>query len=318
MHEVTTEAMKTERKLFQVSMLGVLLWVLPAAVQAQFTMTTNDGAVTITGYIGSGGAVIIPSSTNGFPVTGIGENAFIDVFTITSVTIPEGVTSIGYEAFGMCTNLTGVTIPDSVTNIGDYGFFRCSSLTNITIPGGVTTIKVEAFGLCPSLTNVTMPNSVTNIQGGAFEDCTSLTAVTIPKNVTDIEAGAFDGCSSLTGLYFQGNPPSLGANAFGGVSAAATVYYLPGTMGWGTMFDNFPAVELNPPLQISDIGVQNGEFGFTFAGTNDQVIVVEACTDLAIANWQPIQTNTLSSANFNFLDSQWGNYPCRFYRLRSP
>jgi hypothetical protein len=310
--------MKTKRRLTQLSMLAALLWALPTAMQAQFTFTTSDGVATITGYTGSGGAVNIPSSTNGFPVTSIGENAFIDVFTITSVTVPDSVTSIGYEAFGMCTNLTGVTMPNSVTNIGDYGFFRCSSLTNITIPSGVTTIKVEAFGLCPSLTNVTMPNGVTNIQGGAFEDCTSLTVVTIPQNVTDIENGAFDGCSSLTGLYFQGNPPTLGANAFAGVSAAATVYYLPGSAGWGTMFDNFPAVELNPPLQISDVGVQSDEFGFSFAGTNDQVIVVQACANLATANWQPIQTNTLSGTNFNFIDSQWRNYPCRFYRLRSP
>ena len=47
----------------------LLLLALPTAVQAQFTLTTNGGALTITGYTGSGGTVVIPSATNGLPVT---------------------------------------------------------------------------------------------------------------------------------------------------------------------------------------------------------------------------------------------------------
>ena len=30
-----------------------LLWVLPISAQAQFTFTTNNGVITITGYTGS-------------------------------------------------------------------------------------------------------------------------------------------------------------------------------------------------------------------------------------------------------------------------
>jgi len=36
---------------------GALLLMRPAVVQAQFTFTTNNGAITITGYTGAGGAV---------------------------------------------------------------------------------------------------------------------------------------------------------------------------------------------------------------------------------------------------------------------
>jgi hypothetical protein len=39
----------------------LLLLVFPASVQAQFTFTTNNGAITITKYIGSAGEVIIPN-----------------------------------------------------------------------------------------------------------------------------------------------------------------------------------------------------------------------------------------------------------------
>jgi hypothetical protein len=46
-------------------LLLLLLLVLPAVVQAQFTFMTNNGATTITGYTASGGAVTIPSTING-------------------------------------------------------------------------------------------------------------------------------------------------------------------------------------------------------------------------------------------------------------
>ena len=38
----------------------LLLLTLPSAVQAQFTFTTNNGTITIKGYTGLGGDVIIP------------------------------------------------------------------------------------------------------------------------------------------------------------------------------------------------------------------------------------------------------------------
>ena len=77
----------------------LLLLTLPAAVQAQFTYTTNNGTITITGYTGPGGAVTIPSTINGLPVTSIGDWAFGDCTSLTSVTIPNSVTSIGTDAF---------------------------------------------------------------------------------------------------------------------------------------------------------------------------------------------------------------------------
>jgi hypothetical protein len=71
-------------------MLLLLLLTLPVVVEAQFTYTTNNGTITITGYNGPGGAVTIPNTFNGLPVTGIGTRAFVSAGpTLTSVTIPE-------------------------------------------------------------------------------------------------------------------------------------------------------------------------------------------------------------------------------------
>ena len=53
--------------------LLLLLLTLPAVVQAQFTYTTNNGQMTITRYTGPGGAVVIPTTINGRPVTPYGQ-----------------------------------------------------------------------------------------------------------------------------------------------------------------------------------------------------------------------------------------------------
>jgi hypothetical protein len=58
------------------AVLGLLL-LTAATAQAQFTWTTNNGAITITGYTGSGGVVTIPATITRLPVTSIGASAFV-------------------------------------------------------------------------------------------------------------------------------------------------------------------------------------------------------------------------------------------------
>ncbi|MDE7379505.1 MAG: leucine-rich repeat domain-containing protein [Clostridia bacterium] len=61
--------------------------------------------------------IIIPSSFEGFPVVGIGYEAFLGCTEIESVTIPHSVTYIYDRAFGSCTALKSVFISDSVETI---------------------------------------------------------------------------------------------------------------------------------------------------------------------------------------------------------
>ncbi len=60
------------------NLIIALVWLaVPALVQAQFTFTTNNGAITITGYNPAAGLnAVIPAATNGYPVTSIGDYAF--------------------------------------------------------------------------------------------------------------------------------------------------------------------------------------------------------------------------------------------------
>ena len=92
--------------------------------------------------------------------------------------IPNSVTNIGDGAFWDCESLTSINIPDGVTNIGNGAFLGCKLLTNINIPDGVTNIGNAAFWGCESLTSINIPNSVTAIGNWAFEECKNLPSKT--------------------------------------------------------------------------------------------------------------------------------------------
>ena len=130
-------------------------------------------------------------------LTVVGDDAFVECHSLTSVTIPDSVTTIGENAFYNCDGLTSVTIGDSVATIGDYAFYSCDNLTSVTIPDSVKTIGYCAFYECGILTSVTIGDSVTTIGDFAFSWCPNLTSVTIPDSVTTLGVGAFEGCKSL-------------------------------------------------------------------------------------------------------------------------
>jgi hypothetical protein len=160
------------------------------------------------------GALVIPSFYEGKPVTSIGNGAFYDCSSLTSVTIPDSVTSIGRSAFSGCSRLTSVRIPDSVTSIGDRAFRYCSNLTSVTIGNSVTSIEGWTFDYCGSLTSVRIPESVTSIGKKAFAHCSSLTSVTIGNSVTSIGDLAFYDSVSLTSVTIPDSVTSIGNRAF--------------------------------------------------------------------------------------------------------
>ncbi len=159
----------------------------------------------------------------GKPVISIGDEAFRNRTSLTSITIPDSVTSIGDYAFSECTSLTSITIPDSVTSIGEWVFSVCSSLTSITIGNSVTSISYYAFYDCTSLTSITIPDSVISIDKFAFLDCTSLTSITIGNSVTSIGGYAFEGCTSLTSITIPDSVTSIGYHAFSGCDSLTSI-----------------------------------------------------------------------------------------------
>lgn len=232
---------------------------------AQFILVKNGfldpppKTVTITKYTGTESTVILPSTINSWPVTKIGEDAFQDNTTITSVTIPASVTEIGSNAFADCTNLTSVHYEGDWSNLTiqsgnpavqdaanaplfDFEFIPPDNtaviVTNykykgtaadVTIPSRyqgkpVTTIGHAAF-FNSAVTSVTIPDSVTAILDGAFEKCSELTNISIPNSVTSIGLSAFAHCTSLKSITLPSSLSTIGNFAFDGCPSLMTVTY---------------------------------------------------------------------------------------------
>ena len=112
----------------------------------------------------------------------IGDYAFRDFYSLTSLTLPAGMTgSIGTSAFQSCNSLTSLTLPAGMTGgISQYAFQSCSSLASLTLPAGMTgSIGNNAFNGCFSLTTLDVPAGITSIgttssSARVFYNCTAL------------------------------------------------------------------------------------------------------------------------------------------------
>ena len=226
-----------------------------------FDSSTKTATVTYQGSYHSSyedeysGSVVIPETVtyNGttYSVTSIGNSAFKNCKSLTSVTIPTSVTSIGSSAFSFCFGLTSITIPNRVTSIGYDAFSNCSSLTSVVwnaedcadmsagdkFPFGEKNSQITSFtfgdkvqhipsNLCynmRNLTSITIPNSVTSIGSSAFESCSGLTSITIPNSVTSIENSTFSSCSGLTSVTIPNSVTDIGVWAFHSCSSLTSV-----------------------------------------------------------------------------------------------
>lgn len=210
----------------------------------------EDGTAEIMGYYGEETDLKLPAELDGHAVTAIGEKAFYQNNSLTSVVIPEGVTVIGSWAFGRCRALASVTIPEGVTAFGHAVFFRCDSLTSVDVPDSLTTIGVNPFADCvlletirvseenPALTVIdgvlftkedmrlvcfpmgmlvtdyVAPEGTREIGYAAFYECGSLHSVALPDSVTAIGDQAFYRCPALTKLNIPEGVTEIGTLAF--------------------------------------------------------------------------------------------------------
>ena len=189
-------------------------------------------------------------------MTSIGEYAFRNCSSLTSLTIPNSVTSIGGAAFSGCSGLTSVTIPNSVTSIGGSAFYGCSGLTSLSVPNSVTSIGESAFQNCSGLTSLTIPNSVTWIRESAFYGCSGLTSLTIPNSVTWIGESAFYGCSGLTSLTIGNSVTSIEQDAFNGCSGltSLTIPNSVTSIGELAFYDCSALTSITIPNSVTSIG----------------------------------------------------------------
>ena len=216
----------------------------------------TNHTVTLTGWAGAGdppATLIIPPETiynnTKYAVTEIGEEAFLNKTSVTSVVIPDGVTTIGECAFERCTALSSISFPASLTTIRQYAFDGINNLSKISvapgsgsfcvddgvlydydkttlvlypqkrqgtsfnIPDGVETIGVNAFEKTTSLTSITIPNTCETIKYNAFRGNTGLKSIAVPQSVTLIEANAFCDCSNLSSIAIYNSTATIESNS---------------------------------------------------------------------------------------------------------
>jgi hypothetical protein len=228
-------------------------------VPSFLSYAVDGNSITITDCDAStSGELVIPATIEGKPVTSIGNKAFDECTSLTSITIPDSVTSIVLRAFSGCTSLTSITIPDSVTSIGDEVFINCTNLASITIPDSVTSIGDGAFWNCTNLTSITFGTNskFTSIAVSAFYQCTSLTSITIPDSVTSIGESAFAGCNSLTSITIPDSVTSIGNGAFSGCTSLTSITILDGvtSIGRGAFFGCTNLTTITIPSSVTTIG----------------------------------------------------------------
>ena len=212
-------------------------------------------------------------------VSALGDNAFVDCISLTSVTMSEGIASIGNGAFKSCTGLTSISIPNTVIGIGTEAFAACTALTGITLPEGLERINERAFIDCTSLKSISIPDTVrymsnevfkncialetvhlsTEINGidnDMFYNCINLKTITIPNKVNNIGISAFQNCESLTNITIPNSVTYMSDRVFKNCTALETVH-LSTEINWigKEMFYN--CVSLNTitiPNKVNHIG----------------------------------------------------------------
>ena len=185
-------------------------------------------------------------------ITKIGEDAFNECTSLTTIKLPAELKTIDKQAFRSCSNLATVDYGTKVETIGDGAFWSTGALKKFFFKGSVKTLGAnafqesgltcvhlkgdmtigkEAFMKCASLKYVEFPATslatqpLTYVAEGMFAGCTSLPFITLPTTVTEIKTKAFDGCSSLKYVnILAASPATLGANAF---PTTAGVYVKP-------------------------------------------------------------------------------------------
>ena len=224
------------RKIQTKAYLSILLLLLPLLANAHDfevdgifykIVSEEDRTIAVT-YEGTNkyspdsyyaGEIIIPEhvsySGNEYTVTRIGERAFMNCDSLTSVSLPESIERIEDSAFSSCYDLTEIRMPSKANHIGTGAFWHCKKLESIRIPEGVTILYYTTFWGCTNLKSVILPNSLLTLENGVFVDCDSLSTITLPDSIVKIGNYTFGYCDALDSITIPASVTDVGTEPFG-------------------------------------------------------------------------------------------------------
>ena len=128
---------------------------------------------------------------------------------IIKVRIEEGILSIGNNAFNNYRTITSVEFPNSLTSIGSSAFLYGKGLLSLTIPKNVTQIDAKAFSGCSSLTKMTCEAvSPPTIARSTLPGDKSTFVIFVPAESVEAYQAA-DGWKEFTNIYAIGSEQVL-------------------------------------------------------------------------------------------------------------
>ena len=186
------------------------------------------------------GDVVVPAKApNGYDVTVIGGNAFINSNDMTSLTIPATIDSIGRQPFENCSaHLTKIIIEDGDTPLRchvedawprgcfpvfgrdvqveemyigrNYHSFVSRGWVEAVYEGSWSLIRDSEY-----LKTVTMGDVFAEVPYAMFYGCTQLQTVNVSPNVKSVGKEAFWNCGALTDINLPDGVEVIDEEAFG-------------------------------------------------------------------------------------------------------
>ena len=142
LYDSSVDEVETEYEYLFDSCLPFLDGEIHESGDYQYRILT-DGTIELYYYTEAwASSVTVPSEIDGYKVSVIGSECFLDMPSLATVIIPEGITGIGDKAFEGCGNLYNITIPASVTVIGTQAFYGCPAGMNVEYSGAITCVSV--------------------------------------------------------------------------------------------------------------------------------------------------------------------------------
>ena len=197
---------------------------------------TADGSAKGGTYTGD---VVIPAKApNGYAVTTIGEDAFRNSNTMTSLTIPATIDSIGSRPFENCdAKLKKITIEDSDkklrchiweayplgirpvfgTDVDVEEVYIGRTYSDYLERGWVEVAGQYTISVIYSneyVKKVTLGNVYQEVPDGLCYGCESLQSISLPSKVKRVGKKAFSHCESLANISIPSAVESIGEEAF--------------------------------------------------------------------------------------------------------
>lgn len=210
------------------------------------TLVVNNNAAVNGDIVYWGGG--IKTLIVGDEVESIGDMTFMQIDSLSSVTLGKNVKEIGYRAFMGCKSLRCIHLPASIKRIDKMAFHYGSGYTSNFTPTPLERIEVEDYetykmlvdsmvylqpqtriylagnditGTYVAKVNTPEDNShkleegATEIPSNFFAGDTTLTSYTVPEGVTTIGYYAFENCTNLESIVIPNSVTRIESSAFG-------------------------------------------------------------------------------------------------------